>query len=244
PGWIRQDDRPASFPPRYSPCCCRKLRRSLLSSVVVLPRLKCPAGSDSGQQFVLCLVRFPGRLFSEVHSDTTAVDSLLQLGGAVLQHNGRPLDLTFADIAKPGRSREADWPLCIVGALAPFQVDHAGGHHGALGGTKVTAGKVLAQDESCRVLAGEGHVDWINAGSAAGKGAVAAFEDHAVVERDGVEQAVLGNVGDEAVELSALQEREDIRQGVKLAAHEAPLSCQASSQRGCSQMPSGRPGQS
>jgi hypothetical protein len=38
----------------------------------------------------------------------------------MLQHNGCPLDVTLADIAKPGGSREANWPLCIVGALAPF----------------------------------------------------------------------------------------------------------------------------
>src|SRR5262249_44576089 len=55
PGWVDQDDRPTSFPRRHCRCFCRKLCGSLLSSVVVLPRLKCPAGVDRSEQFGLCL---------------------------------------------------------------------------------------------------------------------------------------------------------------------------------------------
>jgi hypothetical protein len=48
---------------------------------------------------------------------------------------------------------------------------------------------------------------------AAGAFTIAPVQDHVVVDRDGVQQSVLRDVGDEPLELGAFNERKDVCEG-------------------------------
>jgi hypothetical protein len=74
----------------------------------------------------------------------------------------------------------------------------------------VTTGKVLRKHECCGIFALVRGVSRLYACCAACALAVASVENLALIERDCVEQALLGNVGDEPVELGALQQRQQI----------------------------------
>jgi hypothetical protein len=62
----------------------------------------------------------------------------------------------------------------------------------------------LRQHEGRWVVAGEWGIYGLHARRAASAFTIAPIQDHVVVDRDRVEQAMLGDIGDEPVEFGAL----------------------------------------
>jgi len=85
-------------------------------------------------------------------------------------------------------------PLYSVAALPPFELCHARGNHSALGWAQMTTGEILRKDECCRVFAVVLDISRLYACCAACELAIAPVENLALVERDGIEQALLGDV--------------------------------------------------
>src|SRR5262249_42760270 len=109
-------------------------------------------------------------------------------------------------------------------ALSVLKRRHAGGDHCALGRAKVTAREILRDHEGdcgC-IVALELDIARLHVSGPTRAVAVAAIEDHALVECDRVEQAVLGDVADHALKLRAFDQRENV--GERMEPHDSPPS--------------------
>src|SRR5262249_29070736 len=111
------------------------------SPVVALPRLKCPASTDSSQQFGLRLWCFPCRLLGVVDGNAAAYHGFLQLRCALLEHHSGALDRALADARELRRLllRRHVGKIAYL-ALSVLEHRQPGRHHGALGKAEVTAG--------------------------------------------------------------------------------------------------------
>jgi len=137
------------------------------------------------------------------HGNSSTLDSLAQLGRAAVDNLARAGNTTLADIEQSRSS--ANWQTFNqVRSLAIPQCRQLGRHHCALAFVEMSAPEVEANDVSDRVVARIGFEPAGRPRRLAGSKPIPTIEHLVLEQHDGLVQPVRLDVGDQFIELGAV----------------------------------------